>query len=247
MTYQWSDRLKWADCGEPYQRDLDGMATMWITEQISTEHLAAQLWDVWAQKRDFEPREAATVIDKVDAQIAILVDAMRMAPESKTAVSTPDERQDFLEASLANRGNPAPSWVRPMRRDDLAEDSWRTVVTANPWIEGVTWADCRQPYRRELDDLATMWVNDRISTRQMALKLWNLWARKRDSESKEAAPAVILRRNDRVDAQIEILVEAMRMALSREEDVEFSLPDERWEFLQKSLARFGSGGKDLQR
>ena len=242
MQNKWGDTLKWADCGEPYRRNLDGLATMWIKEQISTEKLAARLWDLWARKRDSEPRKSGTAVDTVDAQIEILVDALKMTEESKTVVSTPDERQDFLEASLANRGSPAPSWVRP----GLGEDSWRQAVAVDPWSQGVTWADCREPYRRELDYLATRWINDKISTRKLALELWKLWARKRDSEPREAAPTVILRHNDRVAAQIEILVEAVRMAESREEDVEFSLPDERWEFLQKSLARF-RGREDLQR
>lgn len=116
----------------------------------------------------------------------------------------------------------------------------------NKWGDTLKWADCGEPYRRNLDGLATMWIKEQISTEKLAARLWDLWARKRDSEPREAAPTVILRHNDRVAAQIEILVEAVRMAESREEDVEFSLPDERWEFLQKSLARF-RGREDLQR
>src|SRR4051812_23011604 len=109
------------------------------------------------------------------------------------------------------------------------------------WSERITWATCREPYQSELNGLAALWVQNQLSNAELALELWIMWSKKKFAESGTKSQAVPSS-NAQVQEQIEILVEAMRMAATRES----TTPEERREFLENSRAHLGRR-EDLQR
>lgn len=110
------------------------------------------------------------------------------------------------------------------------------------WSVNVKWAKCREPYKTELDGVATLWIEGQISNEELALELWMMWSKKRFAETVTKSPAIDPKMNGPVQEQIEILVEAMRMALQ----MESATPDERHQLLELSRSH-GGRREELQR
>lgn len=97
----WSKRINWAACREPYKTELEALSTLWVEGQLTHGELALELWDMWSKKKFVEtPTKtlAGVPLPDVQTQMEILVDAMRNAAMYPT--TTPEERRELLENSL---------------------------------------------------------------------------------------------------------------------------------------------------
>ncbi|MBC7818254.1 MAG: hypothetical protein IAG10_15315 [Planctomycetaceae bacterium] len=75
------------------------------------------------------------------------------------------------------------------------------------WSKRYTWAKCREPYKTELDALASLWIEGTLSNEELALELWQF----RDTLQASEAPSKTLAGTTLPDvhSDLEILVGAM--------------------------------------
>lgn len=78
------------------------------------------------------------------------------------------------------------------------------------WLKRVDWAVCREPYRTELNTIASHWIEGTISNGDLALELWDIWSKIKFVEAPTATLAGIPLTD--VHSQLNILVEAMQSA-----------------------------------
>lgn len=96
----WSKRINWATCREPYKTELEAISTLWVEGQLTHGDLALELWDMWSKKKFVETATktlAGVPLPDVQLQMEILVEAMRKATIYPT--TTPEERRELLENS----------------------------------------------------------------------------------------------------------------------------------------------------
>lgn len=101
------------------------------------------------------------------------------------------------------------------------------------WRKRVIWADCREPYKTELEALASMWIDGGLSHGELAIELWEMWSKKKFVEKATKTLAGVPLPD--VQGQMEILVEAMRMAAM----YPTTTPEERRDLLENSRSLFG--------
>ena len=102
---QWSQRISWAKCIEPYKTELDTIGSHWIEGQLSNGELALELWEQWSSTKFSEMPSSTlpgTPLPDVQAQIEILAEALLAA--ELYPKTTPEERRELLDNQLARFG-----------------------------------------------------------------------------------------------------------------------------------------------
>lgn len=79
------------------------------------------------------------------------------------------------------------------------------------WSKRYTWAKCREPYKTELDALASLWIEGTMSNEELALELWQFRDKLQFSEPM-AQPIAGTTLPD-VHSDLEIIVQAMISAV----------------------------------
>lgn len=101
------------------------------------------------------------------------------------------------------------------------------------WSQRYSWADCREPYKTELDTLGSHWIEGALSNAELALEAVKLLS-ELDFVSNPGSGAETIRLDD-VTKQVKILTEAMLSA----ELQPSSTPQERRQFLDSMRIEFG--------
>ena len=104
------------------------------------------------------------------------------------------------------------------------------------WGKRINWANCREPYKNELDTLASHWIEGAISNGELAIELWQMWSEvKFVTEPSEGLPKIDL---SDVQKQMGTLAEAM-LAINGLSPK--TTPEERRRFLDRSREVDGEG------
>lgn len=114
--------------------------------------------------------------------------------------------------------------------------------TEKPWSKRYNWAACREPYKTELDALASQWIEGALSNEELAFEAVQMlseleWV----GQPGKTTPRICL---DDVIGQVKILTEAMLGVSERPRDMQTS--DLRRQAMDFMRAEFGKE-QDLSR
>ena len=102
---QWSKRISWANCREPYKTELDTLGSHWIEGALSNEELAFEAVQFlseldWSRQLRSDPTTGR--LDDVILQVKILTEAMLSA--SLHPNITPELRREALNFMRTEMG-----------------------------------------------------------------------------------------------------------------------------------------------
>ena len=105
----------------------------------------------------------------------------------------------------------------------------------NKWSTEVRWAKCSEPYKTQLERLASRWIKGSLPNERLAVELWNLTSHLRVFEGMTSQGGLRPPVPDRdVRSQIELLADAMLLATKHPS----SKPKERRKLLETSVEHF---------
>lgn len=107
------------------------------------------------------------------------------------------------------------------------------------WMKRHNWAKCREPFKTELDTIASQWIEGSLSNEQLALEMWQLWSKMRLVESPAGETAVDL---SDVRSQLGILAESLCTAALHPQ----LTPEERRNVLEH-IRQIDGDGTDIHR
>ena len=79
------------------------------------------------------------------------------------------------------------------------------------WMKRYNWAICREPYKTELDTLASHWIEGQLSNEALALEI--LQIRQQAESVSESLNTLVGQKLDDVHKQVKILTDALLSAI----------------------------------